>query len=95
VNGHVQEMLAEKIQDYIPALGDVSISRGWAGFRTLTPDGRFVIGWDGTVEGLFWAAGLGGHGMTTSAAVGRLAADLLLSGPEYAVEAFTPTRFTN
>ena len=95
VNGHVQEMLAEKIQDYIPALGDVSISKGWAGFRTLTSDGRFVIGWDGKVEGLFWAAGLGGHGMTTSAAVGRLAADLLLSGPEHAVEAFTPTRFTN
>jgi D-arginine dehydrogenase len=93
VNGEVQELLAEKIQNYIPALSEVSISRGWAGFRTLTPDGRFVIGWDGDVEGLFWVAGLGGHGMTTSAAVGRLAADLLLSAPKRSVEAFSPARF--
>lgn len=93
VSGDVQELLAEKIQNYIPALSDVSISRGWAGFRTLTPDGRFVIGWDGEVEGFFWVAGLGGHGMTTSAAVGRLAADLLLSTPRNNVDAFSPTRF--
>jgi D-arginine dehydrogenase len=95
LNGEIQELLAEKIQNYIPALAEVSISRGWAGFRTLTPDGRFVIGWDARVEGLFWVAGLGGHGMTTSAAVGRLAADLLLSGPGSRVEAFTPERFSN
>jgi D-arginine dehydrogenase len=93
VSGDVQELLAEKIQNYIPALSDVSISRGWAGFRTLTPDGRFIIGWDGQVEGFFWVAGLGGHGMTTSASVGRLAADLLLATPQTQVEAFAPTRF--
>jgi glycine/D-amino acid oxidase-like deaminating enzyme len=93
VNGDVQELLAEKIQNYIPALSDVSISRGWAGFRTLTPDGRFVIGWDADVDGFFWVAGLGGHGMTTSAAVGRLASDLLLSRPAALGEAFSPARF--
>jgi D-arginine dehydrogenase len=93
MNGAVQELLAEKIQNYIPALGDVSISRGWAGFRTLASDGRFVIGWDSKLEGFFWVAGLGGHGMTTSAAVGRLAADLLVAGPEHAAEAFAPARF--
>jgi len=93
VNGDVQELLAEKIHNYIPALSEVSISRGWAGFRTLTPDGRFVIGWDADVEGFFWVAGLGGHGMTTSAAVGRLAADLLLAGPGNKAESFSPERF--
>jgi D-arginine dehydrogenase len=93
VNGNVQELLAEKIHNYIPALADVSISRGWAGFRTLTPDGRFVIGWDTELDGFFWVAGLGGHGMTTSAAVGRLAADLLLAGPGNKAEAFAPERF--
>ena len=95
VNGEVQELLAEKIQNYIPALSEVSISRGWAGFRTLTTDGRFIIGWDGAVEGFFWVAGLGGHGMTTSAAVGRLAADLLLSAPKNSVPAFSPQRFND
>jgi D-arginine dehydrogenase len=93
VNGAVQELLAEKIQQYMPALSEVSISRAWAGFRTLTADGRFVIGWDAALEGFFWVAGLGGHGMTTSSAVGRLAADLLLSTPSSNVEPFSPTRF--
>ena len=89
----VKELLAEKIERYMPALSGVSISRGWAGFRTLSSDGRFVIGWDGGVKGLFWVAGLGGHGVTTSAAVGALAADLLLGGPEKKSPPFSPERF--
>jgi D-arginine dehydrogenase len=77
----------------MPALSGVSISKGWAGFRTLTPDGRFVIGWDPKVNNFFWVAGLGGHGMTTSSAVGALAADLLLSGADKKSPAFSPERF--
>ncbi len=47
VDGSVKELLAEKIRQIIcPAFRRFSISRGWAGFRTLTPDGRFIIGWD-------------------------------------------------
>jgi len=94
VDESVKEMLAEKIDRFMPALNGVSISRGWAGFRTLTPDGRFVIGWDTQVENFFWVAGLGGHGMTASAAVGELAANLLLSGPGSKSAAFAPDRFT-
>lgn len=89
----VKDMLADKIQRYMPGLSEVSISRGWAGLRTLTPDGRFVIGWDAQVAGLFWVAGLGGHGMTTSAAVGELAAELLIGGPGRKSEPFAPERF--
>ena len=93
VDESVKEMLAEKIEQFMPALSTVSINKGWAGFRTLTPDGRFVIGWDAKVENFFWVAGLGGHGMTTSAAVGELAANLLLSGPGNKSAAFAPDRF--
>jgi D-arginine dehydrogenase len=89
----VKVMLAEKIQRYMPGLSEVSISRGWAGLRTLTPDGRFIIGWDPKIEGLFWVAGLGGHGMTTSAAVGELAAQLLIGGPGSKSAPFAPERF--
>jgi D-arginine dehydrogenase len=90
----VQELLAEKIQRYFPGLSNVSISKRWAGFRTLTPDGRFVIGWDPAIEGLFWVAGLGGHGVTTSSAVGALAADILLGGRGQETAAFSPKRFS-
>jgi glycine/D-amino acid oxidase-like deaminating enzyme len=95
VDESVKEMLAEKIDRFMPALNSVSINRGWAGFRTLTPDGRFVIGWDAKIKNFFWVAGLGGHGMTTSAAVGALAAELLLSGPESKSAAFAPDRFVS
>ena len=93
VDGSVKELLAEKIERFMPGLAAVSISRGWAGFRTLTPDGRFIIGWDPGVKNFFWAAGLGGHGMTTSSAVGELAADLLIGGSSKKSEPFSPARF--
>ena len=93
VEESVKELLAEKIENFMPALSGVSIQKGWAGFRTLTPDGRFVIGWDPKVENFFWVAGLGGHGMTTSAAVGDLAAALLIDGPDKKSPAFSPGRF--
>ena len=93
VDEAVKELLAEKIEEFMPALSGVRISRGWAGFRTLTPDGNFIIGWDPGVERLFWVAGLGGHGMTTSAAVGELAADLLMTGRSKQSPPFSPERF--
>jgi D-arginine dehydrogenase len=95
VDETVRELLAEKIQNYIPALSRVSISRQWAGFRTLSADGRFVIGWDPKVKGLFWVAGLGGHGVTTSSAVGALAAKLISGGPGKRSDSFAPDRFSS
>ena len=94
VDGAVQELLAEKIQRWMPGLSDVAISRGWAGFRTLSADGRFVIGWDPKVKGFFWVAGLGGHGVTTSSAVGALAAELIAGGAGKKSDAFAPARFS-
>jgi D-arginine dehydrogenase len=93
VDESVKELLAEKIENFMPALSGVSINKGWAGFRTLTPDGRFVIGWDPDIDNFFWVAGLGGHGMTTSAAVGDLAAELLVGGSDKKSPAFSPERF--
>jgi D-arginine dehydrogenase len=93
VDPSVQELLAEKIQRHIPGLSSVSIQRAWAGFRTLVSDGRFVIGWDPKVKGFFWVAGLGGHGVTISSAVGALAADLIVGKERTEAADFSPTRF--
>jgi glycine/D-amino acid oxidase-like deaminating enzyme len=90
----VQEILAEKVEVFLPALSRVAIHKSWAGLRTLSADGRFAIGWDREVESFFWVAGLGGHGVTTSAAVGALAAKLLLAGPKSKDDAFSPARFS-
>lgn len=91
VDPAVGEALAEKIARCVPRLARVSIQRCWAGLRTLSGDGKFVIGWDPRLEGFFWVAGLGGHGVTTSAAVGALAARLVRGGETE--PSFSPARF--
>lgn len=83
--------LYDKLQRY-PGLQNVSIRKTWACLRTMPDDGRFVIGWDPHLHGFFWVSGLGGHGVTASGAVGRLAADLIL-GREKEPLTVSPSRF--
>lgn len=91
VDSRVQDELMDKCAKFLPAAAGAPIRSAWAGLRTLASDGRFVIGWDARVEGFFWVAGLGGHGVTASWAVGRLAAERLTSSAEGGP--FTPGRF--
>lgn len=85
--------LEAKLARRFPALAGRPVWRMWAGLRTFASDKQFVIGWDGSCAGLFWVAGLGGHGLTTSPAVGALAARLLLAGPGAREAPFDPARF--
>jgi glycine/D-amino acid oxidase-like deaminating enzyme len=89
----VVELLAGKVRRFLPKLGDVAIKTSWAGLRTLTPDGRFTIGWDPRVRGFFWVAGLGGHGVTTSYSAGELAAEVILGGDGVGAREFSVARF--
>jgi D-arginine dehydrogenase len=75
-------------------LANAGAAHFWSGVRTLTPDGRFAIGSDPDLPGLFWVAGLGGAGMCCSAAIGRMAADMLLRAPieDALVSALSPAR---
>lgn len=92
----VREQLAERFSVAVPALAGVRPTRGWAGLRVMTPDHRFVIGRDPELDGFFWVAGLGGHGMTTSAGVGAIAAAGIVDGalPAPYATAFSPGRAT-
>ena len=71
---------AEKTSHWLPALADAGAAHFWSGARTFAADGRFVLGADPRMQGLFWAAGLGGHGITCAPAVGRILADCLANG---------------
>ena len=51
------------------------VERSWAGLRTFAPDGSLALGQG--ADGYFWCVGQGGYGIQTSAAVGRLMADLV------------------
>jgi D-arginine dehydrogenase len=88
------ELLAEKATQYLPKLADLPIRNSWCGLRTFAPDRRFVIGWDPQLEGFFWVAGMGGHGVTVSYSAGVLAASLILQSREQALSnEFSPARF--
>jgi D-arginine dehydrogenase len=86
-----KDELARKVADAFGVLGEWRLGPGWACLRTFAKDERFVIGPDPHVRGLYWVAALGGHGMTSAWAVGRLAAQVILGrrspGP------FDPSRF--
>lgn len=93
VDPAVQDLLAEKLSLTFPRLLEAPLARGWAGLRTFAPDRRFVIGWDTRLDGFYWVAGLGGHGVTTSAAVGLMAAGEILDPERHSSSPFAPARF--
>ncbi|MBM3976128.1 MAG: FAD-binding oxidoreductase [Planctomycetes bacterium] len=71
--------LQRKASRFLPGVALGIPAHYWSGLRAFSGDGeRFCIGPDPDVRGLHWAAGLAGHGMTCSIAVGRLAAACLL-----------------
>lgn len=70
----ISEDLADLIAGQLPALEDALQRQVWACFRTKTPTGGFHVGWASDLEGFYWVAGLGGHGMGVSWEVGRMAA---------------------
>ena len=83
------EDVARAAATFLPDFADAGVHSWWAGWRTFPTGsqvhgGHFAIGADPVVDGLFWAAGLGGHGMTSSFEVGRLAAHALAADLKHA-----------
>jgi D-arginine dehydrogenase len=77
------------------------IVQRWAGLRSFVADRAPVVGFDRKQRDFFWVAALGGYGIQTAPALGRVAAsllmrkalaeDLLACGID--VEKLTPDRF--
>jgi glycine/D-amino acid oxidase-like deaminating enzyme len=84
--------LHEKVTRLQPGLGELAIRASWVGQRTFAPDRKFVVGFDPRNRRVFHVAGLGGHGVTASSAVGRLAADMILGRSRSQGGAFAPDR---
>lgn len=73
----VRALAMDKLGRFLPALASLRLSGGWAGMRTFAADRRPWIGPDPELAGLWWAAALGGAGVSCALAVGELIADLL------------------
>ena len=70
--------------DHIEQATTLSIThvrQKWAGLRSFVADRSPVIGYDPQVADFFWIAALGGYGIQTAPAVGRLAAALVQRQP--------------
>ncbi|WP_136619299.1 MULTISPECIES: NAD(P)/FAD-dependent oxidoreductase [Mesorhizobium] len=56
------------------------IAKSWAGLRSFVADQAPVLGYDAAAPDFFWLAGQGGYGIMMAPALGRAAADLIVSG---------------
>lgn len=63
-----------KLQRALPALADLQPTGGWTGLRTFASDRCPMLGPDPELGGLWWAAGLGGFGVTCNYAIGEAVA---------------------
>ncbi len=93
----VRERIAARARGNLVGVEGLGVAHFWCGMRTMSADGRFAIGPDPDLAGLFWVAGLAGAGMVCSAEVGRMA-DARLHGEALdggAAEAIAPARLAS
>jgi D-arginine dehydrogenase len=90
------EKIAAKAAYWLPSLAEARVARAWAGLRTFAPDELFVIGPDSRLQGLYWVAGMGGHGITCAPVTGSLAADWIMKGTSTypSADALAPMRLS-
>ena len=63
-----------------PPLAEAGIKNGWAGLRSLTPDGNPILGQAPHLKGFYNDCGWGGHGVMNAPAGGLILTDLILHG---------------
>ncbi len=70
-----------RLSRWLPTLGTPALAQMWSGLRTFAADRRPMLGEDEDAPGLWWAAGLGGFGVTCCVGVGEVVAQGLLGAP--------------
>jgi sarcosine oxidase, subunit beta len=84
---------ARELEAFVPGLEDATVVDDWVGYRTVTPDGRPLVG-ETEVGGYLVAVGLSGQGITLAPAVADVVCEILEGDvdPEYR-RRLSPTRF--
>jgi sarcosine oxidase subunit beta len=63
----------------LPAIATVKVLRQWGGSYTMTPDGSPLVG-ASSMPGFYVAAGMCGHGFMLGPMIGKLIAELMVTG---------------
>jgi sarcosine oxidase subunit beta len=83
-NTHVDRSFMERVIEAAchraPVLSEATITKGWGGLYTITPDENPIIGAIPGIEGFYCAIGFSGHGFQHGPAVGRILCDLITDG---------------
>lgn len=86
------ELLEDRLAGIAPLLVHARVRRSWACLRTFAPDRTTVVGADPRVGGLFWIAGLGGHGMSTALAAAEVLRAAVTEQDHALASALAPAR---
>jgi sarcosine oxidase len=91
-DGFIREC-REFFSDFIPALAGATLKETRVCLYNNTPDDDFIIDWHAEVENALIVTGFSGHGFKFGPAVGRISAELLLTGrASFDVERFSLAR---
>lgn len=76
----------------VPALADGEVVDEWVGLRTVTPDGRPIVG-ESSVEGFYLATGMSGLGVTLAPVIADLLTTALIGERPAILDRLVPNRF--
>ncbi len=80
VGEHFIERCRAFFSEFIPGLADAGVREARVCVYNNTPDDDFIIDWHPERDGVLVVTGFSGHGFKFGPTIGRIAADLLLSG---------------
>jgi len=82
--------------EFIPGLSNARVRETRVCIYNNTPDDDFIVDWHPHLEGVLVATGFSGHGFKFGPTIGRIAADLLLTGTTpFDIDRFGMKRFNN
>ena len=85
---------ARRLIALFPSLKHVKVLRQWAGIRSVSPDGRPILGKVDEIPGLILANGLSGLGFQIAPITGKLFSELIVDGETaISLEPFNIRRF--
>jgi len=84
----------EFFAEFIPALADADVRETRICVYNNTPDDDFIIDWHRDLENVLLVTGFSGHGFKFGPVIGRISADLLLTGQtSFDIARFSLARF--
>ena len=85
----------ERAKLRFPDFAAATCRGGYGSLYDMTPDGNPILDRSRAVDGLYWATGFSGHGFKLSPVIGRMVAELVMSGDnaDRRVRLFRASRF--